>query len=82
MKYFILTLLIGFFVITSQGVIAADEFGSRFTGETPAGMAEGTYEPEETPAVAMDDPAEDLQDIMPAAGEEEEPTRDETPSAE
>ncbi len=45
----------------------ADEFGPRFYNKTPAGLADYTIE--ETPDIAMDEMAEDLQDIMPAAGE-------------
>ncbi|MFP4097340.1 MAG: hypothetical protein ACLFP8_02890 [Alphaproteobacteria bacterium] len=48
----------------------ADEYGQRFHNETPPGMAE--YTVPETPEIAMDDKAEDLQDIMPAAGDKEE----------
>lgn len=75
MRFYILTLLAGFVFITPQNALA-DDFGERFTGETPAGLAEGTYEPEEAPAVAQDSTAEDLQDIMPAAGDEEETLND------
>ncbi len=48
---------------------SADEYGERFYNNTPAGMAEFTL-PDETVDIAMDDAAADLQDIMPAAGEE------------
>lgn len=47
----------------------ADDFGSRFNNQTPAGLAE--YTVEETPDIAMDEMATDLNDIMTAAGEEE-----------
>ena len=47
----------------------ADEYGERFYAETPRGMADFTV-PEETGDIALDDMAADLQDIMPAAGEE------------
>ena len=48
---------------------SADEYGERFYNNTPAGMAEYTVPSYETPDIAMDDVAADLQDIMPAAGE-------------
>ncbi|MEO5367318.1 MAG: hypothetical protein H7831_13420 [Magnetococcus sp. WYHC-3] len=41
---------------------AADEFGARFTGETPAAFGD-----------PQDDIAEQLQNIFPAAGEETAP---------
>lgn len=61
--------------MTILGVISlsfsahADDFGPRFDDTTPPGLAD--YTVEETPDIAMDDMAKDLQDIMPAAGEEE-----------
>lgn len=50
--------------------VFADEYGERFYNNTPAGMAEYSVPSQETPDIAMDDMASDLQDIMPAAGEE------------
>lgn len=50
----------------------ADEFGDRFYNQTPPGLADGTGEAEEIPDIAMDDAAQDMQNIMPAAGESNE----------
>lgn len=50
----------------------ADEFGDRFYNQAPAGLGDYTAESHEIPDIAMDDVAKDLQDIMPAAGEETE----------
>jgi len=82
MRYFILTLLMGVFITSAQSAMAEDDFGKRFAGETPAGMAEGTYEPEESPAIAMDNEAIRLQDIVPAAGEEEDDIKENSSKSE
>lgn len=47
----------------------ADDFGPRFDEKTPPGLADYTV-PEEA-NIAMDEAAEDLQNIIPASGEEE-----------
>ncbi len=65
-------------VICFSQYASADEYGARFYNNTPAGMAEFTL-PSETVDIAMDDVnssdnmdniASNLQNIMPAAGEE------------
>ncbi len=56
-------------VIGLGGTVLADDFGPRFAETTPPGLAE--YTVEETADIAMDEAAKDLQDIMPAAGEEQ-----------
>ena len=48
----------------------ADEYGERFYNQTPKGMADFTANPHEIPDIAMDEIADSLQDIMPAAGDE------------
>lgn len=55
----------------------ADEYGERFYNHTPTGMAEYTAPSYETPDIAMDDIAAELQDIMPAAGDETETEEEE-----
>ena len=50
---------------------SADEFGDRFYNQAPSGLGDFTAEVVEMPDIAMDDIAAELQDIMPAAGEEE-----------
>ncbi len=82
MRYLILALLMGFAIAAAQDALADEEFGKRFADETPAGMAEGTYEPEESPAIAMDEQAIRLQDIIPAAGEEEEGIKENSSNSE
>jgi len=54
---------------------SADDYGERFYNQTPTGMADFTL-PDETVDIAMDDIAEDLQDIMPAAGEQADTSPD------
>ena len=49
----------------------ADEFGERFHAQTPSGLGEYTAMDSEIPDITMDDVAKTLQDIMPAAGDEE-----------
>ncbi len=61
----------------------ADEYGERFYNQTPVGMAD--YTVPEQQMIAMDDVATQMQDIMPAAGEErtegsEEAANQENPS--
>lgn len=54
----------------------ADEFGARFYGKTPAGMADYTAPDVSTEAIALDDKAAaELQEIAPAAGNEQEATK-------
>ncbi len=52
-------------------VASANEFGDMFYNQTPAGMADYTAPETESSDIAMDEMAKDMQDIMPAAGEEE-----------
>ncbi len=66
--------LVGF-----SGNVSADEYGERFYGRTPAGMAEYTAPSYEMPDIAMDDMASSLQDIMPAAGENSNETSEQEP---
>lgn len=55
----------------------ADEFGERFYGEAPAGLGDFTAPATQTQDIAQDETtAEELQEIMPAAGEEEPETPD------
>lgn len=49
----------------------ADDYGERFYNQTPTGLAEYSVSSHETPDIAMDDAARELQNIMPAAGDEE-----------
>ncbi|PCJ97029.1 MAG: hypothetical protein COA45_10435 [Zetaproteobacteria bacterium] len=51
--------------------VSADEFGDRFYNQAPQGLGDYTAEDVEVLDIAMDDIAESLQDIMPAAGDEE-----------
>ncbi len=77
MRSIILGLAVFFIGIgLSAPTFAADEYGERFYNQTPQGMADYTAEEEEIPAIAMDDVAADLQEIMPAAGEEEVPAQE------
>tara|TARA_B100001989_G_scaffold252100_1_gene233114 strand:- start:4578 stop:4856 length:279 start_codon:yes stop_codon:yes gene_type:complete len=80
MKHFILTAFLVIGLLTAHNALAADEFGENFTGETPAGLAEGNYAPEKSQAIAMDEEAVRLQDIIPAAGDEEEEAPVEKPA--
>lgn len=52
----------------------ADGFGPRFYNQTPPGLAD--YTVEETPDIAMDDLAKELNEIMPATGEEQSKPED------
>ncbi len=47
----------------------ADTFGERFNADTPNGLGEYMMDDVEIQNIAMDEVAEDLQDIMPASGE-------------
>lgn len=66
MKYYI---LIALFFLAPHAVMA-EEFGEYFYDQTPSGMAEFTVESE--PDIAMDEIAQDLEQIMPASGEEKD----------
>lgn len=66
----LLSVLLGFAPITAT----ADDFGPRFDNKAPKGLGDYTAPEHEISDVAMDDVAKDLQDIMPAAGEEMEET--------
>lgn len=59
-------------------VAFADEFGERFYSETPSGLGEYNVTSVEIQDIAMDEVAEDLQDVMPAAGEESENIAEDT----
>ena len=51
----------------------ADEFGARFYGKTPAGMADYTAPDVSVEAIALEEKtAAELQEIAPAAGNEQE----------
>ena len=69
MRYIVTMLITGIIVFAQD--VRADEFGERFYNQTPAGMAEYTAPENETSDIAMDEWAEDLQNITPASGEEE-----------
>ena len=56
-------------MVSAQNVMA-DEFGERFYNQTPKGMADYTV-PQDAD-IAMDDAAQQMQEIMPASGDEEE----------
>ncbi len=57
--------------IALPNIALADDFGARFYNQAPKGLGDYTAPESEIPDIAMDDMAEDLQNIMPAAGEEE-----------
>ena len=62
-------MIVGGFV---SNIALADEFGDRFYNQAPQGLGEYTMEEEiEIQFISMDDIAKNLQDIMPAAGDEE-----------
>ena len=61
-----LSVLLGFAPITAN----ADDFGARFGNQAPKGLGDYTAQDYEISDVAMDEAAKDLQDIMPASGEE------------
>jgi len=64
----IMCLAILAFVPTS---VSADDFGERFYNNAPSSLGDFTSSGAEAfPDIAMDDAAQDLQEIMPAAGEE------------
>ena len=46
---------------------AADDFGQRFTGETPSALAAPPFASQQD--IALEETAEDLQEITPAAGD-------------
>ena len=66
----VLSVLLGFAPITAT----ADDFGTRFNNKAPKGLGDYTAPEHEISDVAMDEAAKDLQDIMPASGEETEET--------
>ncbi len=49
-----------------------DGFGDRFYNNAPSGLGDHNAEEEPSQDIAMDDLAESLQDIQPAAGDEEQ----------
>ncbi len=67
LKVLLVMVAVGFTPFT----VSADEFGERFSNKAPSGLGDYTAEETEFPDIAMDDMAEALQDIMPAAGEED-----------
>jgi len=70
MMRFITIYMIAMFMVLPH-VALANEFGDMFYNQTPAGMADYTAPETESSDIAMDEMAKDMQDIMPAAGEEE-----------
>ena len=70
MMRFITIYMIAMFMVLPH-VASANEFGDMFYNQTPAGMADYTAPETESSDIAMDEMAKDMQDIMPAAGEEE-----------
>lgn len=54
----------------SSAMAFDDGFGDRFYNQGHAALGDYQSESEFIPEVAMDDLAQDLQDIMPAAGED------------
>ena len=70
-KYNMKRIVFSFLLVLSLSSPAlADEFGDRFYNQTPAGLGDYTMPEEGIPMVSIDDIAQDLQDVMPAAGEE------------
>lgn len=66
---FLVTLILA---VSAAGASHADEFGERFYAKAPAALGDFTAQPVEIDAVAQEEQtAKDLQNIMPAAGEEE-----------
>ena len=65
---FILAVL--FFVSFVSYAAYADEFGDRFHTQTPQGLGDFSVEDGEVSDVAMEDISENLDNIMPASGEE------------
>ncbi len=73
MKQILSVFLIAFALVNmTSGSVMADDFGDRFYNQAPAGLGDFTAETHEIPDIAMDDVAKDLQEIMPAAGEDVE----------
>ncbi len=70
-----LFIIVGIFVVTPASTSYAfdDGFGDRFYNQAPAALGEYEVEAEEAEMqdIAMDDLASELQNIQPAAGEEE-----------
>lgn len=59
-------------MISPSFVFAFDDgFGERFYNNAPSSLGEHEAPIEEIPDIAMDEMAEQLQNILPAAGEEE-----------
>lgn len=71
MRFFFLAIFTILVSLTS-GIAMADEFGERFYNQAPQALGDYTMDASEIPDIAMDDMAQDLQNIMPAAGEEED----------
>ncbi len=69
---FIKTVCVLSFMACLPSLAQADEYGERFYNQAPKGLGDFSSAETETPDIAMDDAAQDLQDVMPAAGEEEE----------
>ncbi len=72
MRFIFLLLLSLLANFTFASASLADDFGERFYNEPPKGLGDFTAESDEIPDIAMDEAAKDLQDIMPAAGDEAE----------
>ncbi len=69
------TFLVAIALSTISFSAHADEFGARFFNQAPPGLGDFTADEHQIPDVAMDDAAQDMQNIMPAAGEEGEAER-------
>lgn len=71
---FVVFAIIALVVGGISGVALADEFGERFYNKAPEALGDFTAKDSEIPDVAqsdsLDDVAKDLQNIMPASGEE------------
>ena len=71
MPVLIILSLIALGTLVPHGAAYADEFGERFYGQTPQGLGDFAAEEAEISDIATEDISEDLDNIMPAAGEEE-----------
>ena len=73
MRKFIYTIVAMMAIGTTFPAQAFDDgFGDRFYNQSPAAFGEHTDEGHEVQDIAMDDIAIELQNIKPAAGDEEE----------
>lgn len=71
----VLVIFLTAFVFSAANFAIADDFGERFSAKAPAALGTYTGEGESVENIAASETtAEDLQNIMPAAGEEQENT--------